>query len=269
MTRPFQRGERGFALLIVMWTVGLLALLIAGLIGAARGQIRIAGDLRDSAVAEAAADGAVHHAIFQLRSGGWAADNIPHRVTIGAATVIVAIEDQSGRINPNNAAPPLLAALLGSSGVEPDQAMVLARRIFDWRTASVVSASGGLKTDQYREAGLPYGPADAPFLSVEEIGLVPGITPDIMRRLRPFLSVWQQGDLLSGAGAISGRSAVDDAAMIAHASVLTGRNSPYRVVTIGAAASVAGGTRFVRSATVRLPLNPSPGRVPWQIVGWD
>jgi general secretion pathway protein K len=179
------------------------------------------------------------------------------------------MEDQSDRINPNTSSTALMAALLDSFGIDPAYAMVLARRIFDWRTATVVSLDGGLKVDLYRQAGLPYGPADAPFTSVEEVGLVPGITADIMRRLRPALSVWQQGDPMAGAGAVVGRSTVEDAALIAHASVLIGRNSPYQVVEITANASVAGGTRFVRSAVVRLPLTPSADRAAWQILSWD
>nr|WP_294514507.1 type II secretion system protein GspK [uncultured Rhodopila sp.] len=269
MTRTVRPRERGFALVIVLWTIGLLALLIAGLTGAVRGQVHAASSIRDSAVAEAAAEGAVHEAIFRLRAGSRAADAPQYRVTIGAATVNVAIEDQSDRINPNYCSTALMAALLDSFGVDPAYAMVLARRIFDWRTATVVSLDGGLKVDLYRRAGLPYGPADAPFASVEEIALVPGITEDIMRRLRPALSVWQQGDPLAGAGAVVGRSAVEDAALIAHAAVLTGRNSTYKVVRISATASVAGGTRFGRSAVVRLPLKPSADRLAWQILSWE
>ena len=269
MTRNARSGERGFAMLIVMWTAGLLGLLIAGLTAATRGQVRVASQIRESAIAEAAADGGVHQAIFQLRAGVWAADKMSHRVTIGAATVAVAIEDESDRINPNYASTPLMAALLHSLGLESDHAMVLARHIFDWRTATVVSLDGGLKVDLYRQAELPYGPADAPFTNVEEIALVPGVTDDIMRRLRPALSVWQQSDPTVGTGSVVGRSAIEDAALIAHASVLTGLNSQYKVVRVSANASVAGGTRFVRSAVVRLPLKPSADRAPWQVLSWE
>ena len=59
MTRNARSGERGFAMLIVMWTAGLLGLLIAGLTAATRGQVRVASQIRESAIAEAAADGGV------------------------------------------------------------------------------------------------------------------------------------------------------------------------------------------------------------------
>jgi general secretion pathway protein K len=262
-------GERGFALLIVLWTVGLLALLVTGLMGSTRTQIRSADMMRASAVAEAAADGAVHQAIFELHAGAWAADGQAHRVGIGAAAVDVTIEDQGGRINPNYSTTALMAALLDSAGVEPAKAMVLARRIFDWRTGTVESLEGGLKVDHYRQAGLPYGPADAPFTSVEEVGLVPGMTADIMQRLRPFLSVYQKGDPSIGAGVSPGRSAVQDAELINHASVLTGMNSPYRVMRISATAVVAGGVRFVRSAVVRFPVKPAPDQAVWEILTRD
>ena len=69
-----QARQPGFALLIVLWTLGLLSLLIAGLAATGRSVTSVAGNVRDSASVEAAADGAVRQAIFQLRTGAWPPD---------------------------------------------------------------------------------------------------------------------------------------------------------------------------------------------------
>jgi general secretion pathway protein K len=262
-----QTSEQGFALVIVLWSLGLLALLMAGLLAAARTQISVSGAVRGEAVAEAAADGAVQRAIYQLRAATWAADAAPHRLTIGAAVVKVTIDDQSERINPNFSAPSLLASLLAEAGLTPARALDVGRRIVDWRTATPFSIEGGLKLDRYREAGLPYGPPGRPFISIDEIGLVPGVTPDLLDRLRPYVSVYQSGDPTLAGGAP--RTAIQNAEMINHAPVLAGFTRPDRTVQIRAEASVAGGIRLVRTAVVRLRTQPPPGEPAWQILAWD
>nr|WP_294565069.1 type II secretion system protein GspK [uncultured Rhodopila sp.] len=265
--RSARAGQRGFALVIVLWSLGLLALLVSGLTAASRAQVGLARDVRGAAAAEAAADGAVQRAVFELRGGARAADAVPWRVRIGGAVVAVTIEDESGRINPNFSAPPLMASLLQASGLKPAQALDLARRIVDWRTATQWSIDGGLKLDRYRQAGLPYGPPGRPFLSVDEIGLVPGVTADLLERLQAYVSVYQSGDPQMAAGA--GREAVQTAEMINHAPVLAGFTSQDRIVQIHAAATVPGGVRFVRAAVVRLRGQPQPGEAGWQILSWE
>jgi general secretion pathway protein K len=259
--------QRGFALVIVLWSLALLALLVSGLTAAGRTQIRLAHDMRGAAAAEAAADGAVQRAVFDLRGGTRVAGAVPWRVRIGGAVVAVTIEDQSDRINPNFSAPPLMASLLQASGLKPAPALELARRIVDWRTATPYSIDGGLKLDRYREAGLPYGPPARPFLYVNEIGLVPGVTADLLERLRPYLSVYQSGDPQMAAGA--GREAVQTAEMINHAPVLAGFTTRDRIVQIRTAATMADGVRFIRTAVVLLRGKPLPGEPGWQILSWD
>src|SRR5215213_5589981 len=60
------RGQRGFALLIVLWMLVLIAFITAHVTAAGRTEIRIAGNLAANAAAQAAADGAIYQAIFNL-----------------------------------------------------------------------------------------------------------------------------------------------------------------------------------------------------------
>ena len=76
------RRSRGFALLIVLWTVTLLALLGSHITGAARRAASISTLLHDAAQAEALADGLVNEAIFHLLDPsprGWKADGVALR----------------------------------------------------------------------------------------------------------------------------------------------------------------------------------------------
>ncbi len=269
MTTRSTRGQRGFALLIVLWTLGLLSLLISGLAAAGRSDLGIAANNRGSAIAEAAADGGIQQAIFQLHQGGWPPDGSPHQVAIGPARVQVTIEDLNSRINPNLGAPPMLAALLGAVGADPAQALDLARAMVDWRTLSPVSQAGGLKLDRYRRAGLPYAPPGRGFASVDEIGQVAGMPADLLARLRPYLSVYQSGDAQVTASPAISTSALRDAEMIGGRSPLIGFTNPDRVVQIRATAVLTGGTRFVRRAVVQLPARPRPGEPAWAVLIWD
>ena len=262
-------SEHGFALVVVLWTVGLLALLGVALSGSGRSQVALAQNIRGVAVAEAAADGAIQRAILQLHAGSWTADEVPRRVAIGRAVVDVTIEDEGRRLNPNFSPPPLLAALLGMAGVSPDRALALSHRIVDWRTATVYGFGGVLKIEQYRQAGLPYGPPNRPFLSTDELGLVPGMTAEIMGRLLPYLSIYQTGDPRPALGASAGGAAVQIAEMINHAKVQVGFASQDRIVRIRASAAVPGGWRFARMAVVKLRAQAGPDRPAWQIMAWE
>jgi len=267
--RCASKDQRGFASLIVLWTIGLLALLVAGLSASGRSASEVAWNVRESAIAEAAADGGVQRAVFELRSGRWKPGEAPHRVSVGLASVAIAVDDENGRINPNYSSPPLLAALLGAVGAAPAEAQVLSRAMIDWRTATPLSLAGGLKVDRYRLANLPYGPPSGPFESVGEIGQVVGMNDDLLARLRPYITVYHSGDAQQGQGFTFARGVLQDAAMIGQVSALVGYTSPDEIVGVRATAVLADGTRFERRAVVRLAGQQRPGERAPQILTWE
>src|ERR1700728_3730261 len=108
-----QTRQRGFALLIVLWTLALLALIGTQILAAARQDTQLARNLLDAASLESAANGAVQHAIFALldnSSNHWNADDVTHSIRVGRALVAVRIEDESDKVNPNFASAALLQA---------------------------------------------------------------------------------------------------------------------------------------------------------------
>jgi len=112
-TRREASRSGGFALLVVLGWLGILALLGVLLTSTARVEMRVATATRDHAAAGAAADGAIRQAIFVLVGGGQvgSADQ-PMRVRIGEATVDITAEDEAGKINPNTASILVLRGLL-------------------------------------------------------------------------------------------------------------------------------------------------------------
>jgi general secretion pathway protein K len=245
----------------------LLALLVARIGNGARAEAQVAADLRGGAAAEAWADGAVNATLFHLLAVGdqrWAAEG-EHRVAVPGGAVPVRIETLSGRVNLNTAPPELLRALLDVVGVQPEPAEALIAAILDWRNPSQRPLPGGAKAAEYVAAGRDYGPPGTPFQSVDELGDVLGMTPSLLRTLRPHLTVW-------GDGPPDPRYA--DAVVLAALRELGrgeaasgGTGSDGLVVAITASASGPGGSQFTRRATVALA--PDPHGKPWRVLAWS
>jgi general secretion pathway protein K len=185
--------QRGFALLIVLWSLALLSFLTAHITASSHLAALTARNIRGSAVAEAAADGAVYVAIFHaLESPGqrWLADGAARVIRGSRAVAEVRIEDEGAKIDLNVAPGALLQALLHTCGVAPSTALRLAGAIYDWRALDLSGATSSAKIQQYMLAGLSYVPPSAKFVSVDEVGLVLGMTPALLACLGPHITVY-------------------------------------------------------------------------------
>lgn len=189
--------QRGFALLIVLWTLALLALLGSTVLATARQDAQQARNLRDAAVLQAAAHGAVQQAIFRLLDNSnrhWPADDVPRPVQIGSTMVVVRIQDENDKVNPNIAASALLRALLVQVGANPMVASNVADAIAAWRLGGGAPGQTSATTALYAAAGRAYAPSGAPFGSLDELGDVLGMTPELLLRLRPHLTLYTDDD---------------------------------------------------------------------------
>jgi len=178
--------ERGYALLMVLVAVGLVAILLAQMEAGARGAAKIAGGLHDRAEAQAVADGAVWQALWQVipgRDGSWPADTRIHPLTIGGQKVGVSIEDLADRVNINRDSAAAVAVLLAADGVSGADAAAIGAKIVDWRSLNPAKENLGAKLPEYRAAGLPYGPPNEDYQNLAELELVLGMTPKIARSL--------------------------------------------------------------------------------------
>jgi len=188
------RRNDGFALIIVLWTLVLIAFIVAHLVTSGRVEVRIAGNLVTNAVTEAAADGAAYQTIFNLLEPNpesrWPLDGTAREITIGDCRVMVRVEDEAGRINPNLASPAILEALLRAAGSDPDSARRLAAAIGEWVAAPGVARPQEALLAEYRAAGLDYAPPGEPLETVDELQRVLGMTPQLFAAIRPHLSLF-------------------------------------------------------------------------------
>ena len=134
----------------------------------------------------------------------------------------------------------------------------------DWRFPGSQGQPGGAKDVQYRAAGREYGPAGAPFRSVAELGAVLGMTPELLARLAPNVSVLTDTDPDLSASPPLVRQAIQD---LRGSRPATSRPRPLRTVSISAWVIGDAGGRFGRRAVVRLGIAPKEPL--FQVLTWE
>jgi general secretion pathway protein K len=257
--------SRGFALIIVLWTLVLLSFVMTHMVTAGRTEARIADNFVANADAETQADGAVVETIFRVIDASESHWDVggPYGLRMKQARATVTIASESGKVNPNTASQQLLAALMTAVGAQPSQAAAISHAMLDWRQSDENNQNDtARKIAQYQAAHLDYAPPGAPFESLDEIQRVIGMTPDLFRRLKPYLSIYQTGD-------------PDIAtALPAVAKALRTLNLPpqppnadvTQVVSIIARVTTDRGAHFLRHAVVRID---SPEQQTYGILAWD
>jgi general secretion pathway protein K len=261
--------QRGFALLIVLWSMALLAVLLTQVTATGRSEAQLVINLRRAAVLRAAADGAVNEAIFHLTdpapASRWPADGAARRLPPGPGAVAVElrIDDEAGKVNPNTAPTDFLDALLRAAGATAQDAARIAQAMDEWRQPSGENPATGLKAQRYRQAGLAYAPPSERFQTLDEIGLVMGMTPTLLAALKPHLT-------LGSDGTVDPRAA-DPVVLRAFGlagvpTTAAGPPAPPSAVTVTARAQDPSGAAFVRQAAVSLGRDRS-GRL-FRITAW-
>jgi general secretion pathway protein K len=194
--RRGSRGQRGFALLVVLSALGLLALIAAAFTGVARSHIRLASSAGSVARAEGLADAGVRIAILDLvaaRESGpdgrrLALDSTPFVCSPGGgAALAIAVQDEAGKVDINIAGPVPIRALVLGLGVSGGEAAVDA--ILDYRDDDDARRASGAERAEYLAVGRLYGPRNGPFLAVEDLAGVLGLSQADADRLRPFVTV--------------------------------------------------------------------------------
>ena len=257
--------ERGFALLIVLWTMALLVLIMLQLTASGRSEAQLARNLRSDAITEASADAAIYEAVYHLMAPGnahWLPTG-SYVVAVPHGTAEVRIENLAGRINPNIASPELLTALLRAMGWEPRVSASIAAAIVDWRSPG--RSRQTRIAPQYRAAGRDYAPPGTPIRDVQELSGVLGMTPDMLASLAPHLTVFSAGDpdpAFADAVVLEALRQLGEA----EAAVDIGQNDDL-FVAITAAARGPQASRFTRQAVVGISLAQRGRR--WHVLAWD
>lgn len=172
--------------------MAVLAVLAAAIGALAEDRSRHAHNLAEAAKAEALADGGVRLAIRRVQDRVqdplWRADGTPMTIELEDGTIDIRITDEAGRVDLNFADEELLRALLIGAGAAEREADALKDAILDWADQDDLRRLNGAEAAEYHAAHRPE-PGNRPFALAEELRLVKGMSPELARRLAPFVTV--------------------------------------------------------------------------------
>ena len=129
--------QQGVALILVIWAVALLAAIAVVIAPDGRATRQIAVNLEKAAQAKALAEGGLWWGIARLQDTNPATalrvDGHVYAVPLAGETVRVVVEDESGKIDINHVAAPMLDALLRNCGLGENEAQAMTAAVLDHR----------------------------------------------------------------------------------------------------------------------------------------
>ena len=291
---PETRGDRGFALILVIWVLALLALLGAEVAADSHGEAVVSRNQLELAQLHASADAGITLAVMGLidpnHATRWQADGRTYDRQYSGQRLKISVDDEGGKIDVNNAPIELIAGLLGEFGADRGQQAAITQAILDRRAQFVPLASASPNVGRiFPGSQSPViNLAKLAFADVSELRLLPGMTRALYARIAPEVTVYSQNPTVNPMTAsrrtllaIPGASAADiDALMASRAGgpiqldleelsklALYTRVDTLHVVTITASADSARGASFTRRAVVAV--SPDLPVEPARILRWE
>ena len=238
------KGQRGVALLLVLWVLALLGTLLAGLLGWVHLQNRQALWQRQHTQAVLAAEAGVGMAVLaQLDRDPqrrWNADGQPHGLRFDDASLAVSLTSEAGKLDVNAAPVESFARLVLACGGSGAQSAQLSQALNQRR--------GGDR---------------APLRTIEEVRELPAMDQRLYQCASAQLTLW------SGLPAPDARLAspwLRRVLNLPQGGAATSDAGP--VITVQSRATLPGG--FTTTLSVTLLLNPSKEGVrPYRVLRWQ
>ena len=262
-----QSESSGFALVVVIWIAGFLAVFAISVTVSVRSHALFARNATSEVLAKGIADGLVQLNAMQVaytggdvpQDGRWHACD-----WFNEAGAWVAIQDHSGLVDLNTASPQLMTALLEGLGLTRVQAADMSATMRDFRDSDNVADFGQSEPEVY--PGTRFRPKNAPFEAVEELDQLPGMTPELFLELRDLTTVYSQQ---TGFDFSTAPTRLLQVLQISRTSVtglpfMSPRSSLVSSITV--AVKVKDSTRFVRSAVIARTDQP---QLPFVVLSWD
>lgn len=247
---PYRSHRDGFALVAVIWSVGLITLMGMAVMIGARYRTRIASSYASVVAAEAAAESAINLGIATALSGV-AEPNVkfPLRCRMpGGERVLVTVEEETGKVDLNTASPAVLARFFTALTRDQSLGARIAERIMELRHPKTKDGNAGPGPENARPG--------AGFTTIMQLDQVDGISPRLFHsalRLVTVRSGRPEPDLEAASPALRRLLNLEQKPMSA-ARGLPAAGS----VTIRADVRSSDGTRFIREALVSLAESGRP-----------
>lgn len=201
------KGERGFALVITLIVTALLVALLVEFVNEVYVDTSQSHNFVASQQAGILAESGIAGGIKILKSSAifrqgqkysaltepWAQ---PFSYDAGVGTVTISIEEESGKLDLNSATSQtgtpkqfyvdVAKRLLTKLQLSQDLYETLA----DWVDTDDMPRSNGAETNYYGTLKPPYQAHNDRLNTLEELALVKGFTPQVLNRLRPYVTVY-------------------------------------------------------------------------------
>lgn len=208
--RPAAGASRGIALVLVLWVLTLLTIMAVGMTAAQRTETALTENLIADARFRALSDAAIAYTVYHFitppatesasrgglqgepnadESQAWLPNGSPRSWAFDGNQLSIAVFNEQSRINLNQAPAQVLAALLVALGVDGEESVAIADAISDWRDGDDLKLLNGAEDADYASAGRALGAKDAPFVAVEELQQVLGVSRGVYRLLAPEVTV--------------------------------------------------------------------------------
>ncbi len=194
-------GEKGVALIMVLWVMAILSVVALEFSFAMRTEINITKNHKEDLQRYAMAEGGVQRAITELiykhdtrlqqirktltleetspEQKEWMADGRSYPFPFEQGSCEIRIMSEAGKVNINIVSESLLRKIIGQLGLEGEAKDVVVDSILDWRDPDDFYRVNGAENDYYLSLKEPYYCKNANLDSIEELLLIRGVTPDL------------------------------------------------------------------------------------------
>jgi general secretion pathway protein K len=244
-SRPIS-NQAGFALIAVIWSLGLITLLGTAVIVGARYRTRVTSDYASVAAATIAAESAVNLGIVAVLTPP-ARRNLKFPLTCrmpGGERALITVEEETGKIDLNAATPDILSHFFSALTLDQSAGTRIAARIAAFRKP-VDDQSNSIVAQSAKPSASPR------FKTILQLDQIDGIPPSLFRRALPFLTVRsgrQEPDKVAASPELRKLLNLEPPQPTAPARGLPDSGS----LTIRADVVARDGTRFIREALVSL-----------------
>jgi general secretion pathway protein K len=283
------RSDRGFAIVLVIWVLALLAVLAASVAADWRSEAVIARSRLDVAQARSLADAGVALAVAGLlepdRAAQWRADGSSVIVDYGGSAITLVVQDEGGKVDLNNAPIDLIAGLLVEFGASAAEVSAVTSGILDRRREFATRSSPANGRFLFLTHSYSADVSGQAFADPSELRLIPGMSRSTFERILPFVTVYSASPTINPATApravLLSVPAMDpqDVDMYLASRGQAGGDRPLlasvnryigvgdlRAASITARVSTATGVSFAREAIVMI--SPSFPLQPYRIMRW-
>jgi general secretion pathway protein K len=248
LPRHVGSNRDGFALVAVIWSLGLITLLGMAVMVGARYRTRVASNYASVVAAETAAESAINLGIATALAGV-AEPNVkfPLRCRLpGGERALITVEEETGKIDLNTASPAVLTRFFTALTRDQSLGVRIAGRMVELRKPKPKDSN----------AGPEKAPPGARFATIMQLDQVEGISPRLFRvalRLVTVRSGRPEPDMDAASPALRRLLSLEQKTMPPARGLPAGGS-----ITIRADVRAPDGARFIREALVSLAEGGKP-----------